>query len=371
MIDNSAVLKRLFDAGKIDLSWDSFLESVPAPLPSELDFGKIEGMLLGVADGDSLGKGSESMSPRERGQVFGEIRHYLPQPLAAGRAVGLPSDDTQLTFWTVEQYLSDGGLVPANLARRFCSEHIYGMGRTVKGFIQNHKDTKLQWDESGVKSAGNGALMRISPVLLPHIKKPSHALWADAAIAAMITHNDAASTAACVAFVNILWKALALREAPPSGWWVDSFCEVASRLEGDTHHKPRHPSIPYKYDGPLWQYTKMVVEGALSKAMPILDACNSWHSGAYLLETVPSVLYILESLARRPEEAILCAIASPTPGGLPRISGGSALTTALSRPAQDSLTLRPTRLPARLQADLCRLGFSKTGNSRYRNPLPG
>jgi len=99
-----------------------------------------------------------------------------------------------------------------------------------------------------------------------------------------------------------------LREAPPSGWWVDSFCEVASRLEGDTHHKPRHPSIPYKYDGPLWQYAKVVVGSALNKAMPTLDACNSWHSGAYLLETVPSVLYILESLAHEPEEAILCAI---------------------------------------------------------------
>jgi hypothetical protein len=31
----------------------------------------------------------------------------------------------------------------------------------------------------------------------------------------------------------------------------------------------------------------------------IIDACNSWHSGAYLLETVPCVLYILQLHADR------------------------------------------------------------------------
>src|ERR1035441_5254308 len=34
----------------------------------------------------------------------------------------------------------------------------------------------------------------------------------------------------------------------------------------------------------------------------------------------------------------------PCPRGLPRLTGGSASTTSLSRPAQASLTLRPARL---------------------------
>src|SRR5712691_11403965 len=41
----------------------------------------------------------------------------------------------------------------------------------------------------------------------------------------------------------------------------------------------------------------------------------------------------------------------PCPRGLPRLTGGSASTTSLSRPAQASLTLRPARLLARLKAD--------------------
>src|SRR5580693_5353123 len=43
----------------------------------------------------------------------------------------------------------------------------------------------------------------------------------------------------------------------------------------------------------------------------------------------------------------------PCPRGLPRLTGGSASTTSLSRPAQASLALRPARSLARLKADFC------------------
>jgi ADP-ribosylglycohydrolase len=42
--------------------------------------------------------------------------------------------------------------------------------------------------------------------------------------------------------------------------------------------------------------------------MPVLDACNGWCSGAYLLETLPSVLYLLMHYAQDPEEAIVRAV---------------------------------------------------------------
>src|SRR5712671_4011229 len=43
----------------------------------------------------------------------------------------------------------------------------------------------------------------------------------------------------------------------------------------------------------------------------------------------------------------------PCPRGLPRLTGGAASTTSLSRPAQASLALRPARLLARPRADFC------------------
>jgi ADP-ribosylglycohydrolase len=38
------------------------------------------------------------------------------------------------------------------------------------------------------------------------------------------------------------------------------------------------------------------------------EACDAWYSGAYLLETVPSVLWILANYAHDPEEAIVRAV---------------------------------------------------------------
>ncbi|MFN2137402.1 MAG: ADP-ribosylglycohydrolase family protein, partial [Candidatus Promineifilaceae bacterium] len=38
--------------------------------------------------------------------------------------------------------------------------------------MRNHHQG-LPWHRCGVASAGNGALMRIAPVLIPHIRQPS------------------------------------------------------------------------------------------------------------------------------------------------------------------------------------------------------
>ena len=91
----------------------------------------------------------------------------------------------------VEVMLEDNGHLNINeLADRFVKERIFGIGSTVKGFVKNYKDLRKPWHLSGVHSAGNGALMRIPPVIIPHIKNPGKELWADALLATFVTHND-------------------------------------------------------------------------------------------------------------------------------------------------------------------------------------
>jgi hypothetical protein len=93
-----------------------------------------------------------------------------------GARVGLPSDDTQLAFWTLEQLLQDGSLEPERLAHRFARGNIRGIGQTVLKFLINlHRG--VPWYAAGPESAGNGALMRIAPVLIPHLPHPSTSLW--------------------------------------------------------------------------------------------------------------------------------------------------------------------------------------------------
>ena len=47
-------------------------------MPEGFDFGKVEGMMLGLAIGDALGNTSEGMLPSARQGRFGEIRDFRP-----------------------------------------------------------------------------------------------------------------------------------------------------------------------------------------------------------------------------------------------------------------------------------------------------
>jgi len=303
--DSRQMLNDLFATGLIDLRRGALFDADPPPCGAAAR-PRIEGMLLGLAIGDALGNTSESLRPGERRSWHGEIRDYLPNPYADGRPVGLPSDDTQLAFWTLEQLLADDGLDPENLAQRFASRQIFGLGSTVREFLLNHRDG-LAWHRCGPQSAGNGALMRIAPVLVPHVARPSTALWADTALAAMLTHNDAASTSACLALVRMLWERLGGAEAPAPDWWLATYVETARDLEGETRYRPRGGRYR-DYEGPLWRYAEKVVWDAWRRGLGVREACNDWYSGAFVLETVPSVLYILMLHGDDPEEAIVRAV---------------------------------------------------------------
>jgi ADP-ribosyl-[dinitrogen reductase] hydrolase len=300
MIDNSSLLKKMLARGRIRLQDGDALREVPLPLPASIGFQKVEGMLLGLAIGDSLGAASEGILPVESRRRHGEIRRYLPTRFSDWRAVGVPTGDTQLSFWTLEQLIIDRGLIPENLARRFCEYRIRGMGNTTRAFIRNWKGTHVRWYRAGMNSLDNGALMRAAPVMVPHLRQQSPSPYADAAIAGMITHNSFASNASCVAFVKMLWHLLGMEATPEPRWWVDTFCSTLAELEGDVRYA--------QHRTPLWRHTRRCINSALRRRLSVVEACGDWGSGANLFETVPSVLYILAKHGASAEEAIVRAV---------------------------------------------------------------
>ncbi len=58
----------------------------------------------------------------------------------------------------------------------------------------------------------------------------------------------------------------------------------------------------------MWEFTAEVVAGALQRGGPGVAACDDWYSGAFLLETIPSVLCVLQRHGNDPEEAIVRAV---------------------------------------------------------------
>lgn len=306
MIDNRLLARDLRTRGLLPIACDP--DSLAPPRRGRIPWTRVEGMLLGLAIGDSLGNTSESMAPGDRLLRHGEVRDYLPNRFAMSRRVGVPSDDTQLAFWTLERLVANGGLDPSRLSDDFSDGRvIFGLGSSVRAFLWN-RERGIPWEQAGAESAGNGALMRIAPIVLSHLRAPSSALWADAALAGAVTHRDPASIASCVAFVRILWELLQAEALPPSGWFVETFCETARAIEGEVElYEPRAPTLPARRVT-LWFFARELVTESLACGAATIDACNRWHSGAYLLETVPSALFLLERFAADPEEAIVRAV---------------------------------------------------------------
>jgi ADP-ribosyl-[dinitrogen reductase] hydrolase len=303
--DNAGLLRQLLVEGAIDLRRGALFDWTPPPMPAGFDWDRIDGMLLGLAVGDALGNTTEGRVPTERRGTYGEIRDYVPHWRSG--AIATPSDDTQLAFWTLDQLLLDDGLVPERLARRFSSERIVGVGQSVSQAMRALRLGGRPWYECGSASAGNGALMRIAPMLVPYVRSPATDLWADAALSAVVTHNDAASTSACLAFVAMLWQLLGMEQAPEPSWWRQTYVRRARDLEGDTQYEPRAGAFA-GYRGPLWRFVDERLSAAEAAGLTVLEACGQWWSGAYLLETVPSALYILARHADDPEEALVRAV---------------------------------------------------------------
>ena len=255
-------------------------------------------MLLALAIGDALGNTSEGLTAADRESRYGEITDYLPNSQADGRRVGLPSDDSQLAFWTLESLLDRGSLDPDDLSARFASRQVFGIGNAVAKFLRNRAEGVTPWYRCGAESAGNGALMRIAPIVLLHPAGTSAALWLDTALASIVTHRDASSVASCVAFADLLARLLRAQVPPQPGWIIATFLATVRRVCADQLYRPRGGRFA-DWEGHYADYLEHALGEAALHGWSTREACDAWHSGAYLLETVPSVLWILRETCAR------------------------------------------------------------------------
>jgi ADP-ribosylglycohydrolase len=301
-------LERLLAAGRVQVRNSPVLHRATDPLPPDFDFARVTGMMLGLAVGDALGNSTEGRF-KDRGTFGDEIRDYLLHP-RWGERKGYPSDDSQMAFWTLEQILADGRFMPERLIDIFATREIFGIGGTVNTAL-GKREAGVDWRNCGLASAGNGALMRIAPILIPHLRAPSPELWADTVLCTMLTHNDSMAIASSLAFVHVLWELLRRDDAPAPCWWSETFVSILKELECRDDYAGRSPALT-GFRGPLWKLLEQELPFALKYRPKIHAASERWYSGAYLLETVPTALYILTQYADDPEEAIVRAVNDTT-----------------------------------------------------------
>ncbi len=303
---NTEIMRSLFRDKVIRSEEPAFIYKAPKRFP--VAFSRIEGMLLGIAIGDSLGNTSELLSINQRNKRYGLITDYLPNKHVGNEKIGLPSDDTQLAFDTVKVVLENGYLDLDNLARTFSSHRIFGIGGVVKRFLKHYKDEKRPWYMSGVvNGSGNGALMRIAPAILPYLKSSSENPWADTILDTMLTHNGALSIGTSVAFIEMLMGFLSAKRAPDTSKLVAQFVSTMSMFTGNTKYAIRSAKARDDFPHDAAGFIEQSIKYAERKGLTIKGFSDMFGSGAYVLETAAALLYILTKYLNEPQEAIIQA----------------------------------------------------------------
>lgn len=111
----------------------------------------------------------------------------------------------------------------------------------------------MEWFECGVRSAGNGALMRIAPVLYHALRGRPDLAVRDAQVATVITHNDSMALASSVAAVQLLIECCRRSDVPEPEWWAGEFIAELKRHETAFGYQSRAAAYR-EFRGSLWQF---------------------------------------------------------------------------------------------------------------------
>jgi len=107
-----------------------------------------------------------------------------------------------------------------------------------------------------------------------------------------------------VAFADLLMTLLHADGPPEPAWILNQWSSVVRPFEPDLVYAPRGSAC---VQAPTWRASLVDVRRAIEGGLPTLTALGRWQSGAYLLETVPSVLLLLARYIDDPEEALIRA----------------------------------------------------------------
>lgn len=132
--------------------------------------------------------------------------------------------------------------------------------------------------------------------------------------------------------------------APDDRWWLDRFLEIARQAETNSDYQVNGGAF-HGFSGRLSAFVENTVAPALEASLEVREACDRWYSGAYLFETVPSVLFILARHGQDPEEAIVRAVNDTRDNATVAAIVGAAVgalhgTSALPRRWTEALTGR-------------------------------
>lgn len=189
---------------------------VPEPAPStsrDAVRDRGSGALLGLAVGDAVGTTLE-FKPRDSYEPIADMIGGGPFRLKAGQW----TDDTAMALALADSLLERDEFDEADLMQRFvdwrekgnysCTGTCFDIGITVSGALSRWKRTgNPVAGSTDPMTAGNGSLMRLSPVAL-RFWNDRERMRSIAVRQSATTHGAAEATSACLAFAEVLADAI-------------------------------------------------------------------------------------------------------------------------------------------------------------------
>lgn len=169
------------------------------------------GALLGMAVGDALGttyefeRMDQPAYPQLAVAPATDVVGKGPFDLAAGAI----TDDTQLAVCLARSLAARGGLDPEDVGRQYVAwaEEAFDIGNQTRWSVDRlgAGESALTaglavWRASERRAAGNGSLMRTTPIAVAYAGRPFDELVAAAITESAITHADPRCMLACAAF---------------------------------------------------------------------------------------------------------------------------------------------------------------------------
>src|SRR5262245_2994756 len=224
---------------------------------------RIEGGLVGLLVGDALGVPYEFSSPEDLPPA--DLIEFEPPPgflrAHAGTPSGTWSDDSAQALCLLDSLLNCGRFDADDFARRLLrwyedgymavDNRVFDVGITTSRALSSLRQgiPPLQAGPESESSNGNGALMRVLPLVLWH-QGPDAGLIVDAELQSRVTHGHLRSQLCCALYC--LWARRILHEHPTP--WQDAvatlrafYADVPPALEELEHSV--HPEAPPETPG--------------------------------------------------------------------------------------------------------------------------
>jgi Ca-activated chloride channel family protein len=279
---------------------------------------------LPLGKGSILGQPLEGAYPKWS-RVEGMLRgHFFGERLVRGNRSEL-GEGSALSAVTLRQQ-SRYGFSPRQMALDLHEAPVLNATSSLRKFRHRYDEGSGVLLELGAQSAGCAALRRMCPLLANFHSDVRDELFTQAILATVLTHRDNLAMTASIGYLALLWELLRQPMAPDPEFYSRVFLESIEGLQwGDGYRAPQQNKAMQGWRGHPQEYIPRVLGEARKQEWSAETAMRLWGSGPYLLEILPTVLYILELHGHEPDRAMRVASTNTYEPDTPAILVGAAL----------------------------------------------